>query len=263
VYRRLIRPGASQKELVLTGRLMTLLIGVASLVVAFWMLGAEGEDKFFRNMVTLFSAAVPPVAIPMLWGLLSKKVTNVSALSGFLVGIALAIVLFMKCPDEVKLFPQQPQGAGAPVAATPPTESPVTSPPTDPAEPDEHLIVLKSENVIFFCTALATIVVMVVAGRIVPSSGAERERVESFLGRLRVPIGEMATDAPPVEPTARDAISPFRVVGVSTLLIGVLMMVILPWAGGGLAFAMDLTIGLALVVFGGLVMVRSPKYNTP
>ena len=93
---------------------------------------------------------------------------------------------------------------------------------------------------------------------------AEGEQVKAFMRRLSVPIGDMETDRPPVDPEARGAVSPFRVVGLSTLLIGVLMIVILPWVlgEGTLAFLLDLIIGLALVVFGALVMVRSSKVKT-
>ena len=95
VYRRFVRPKAGQKELVLIGRLMTLLIGAVALTVAILVLmsGDTGEDMF-KTMVTLFSLATAPVAIPMILGLLSKKVTNISAIVGFIFGITVGLALF-------------------------------------------------------------------------------------------------------------------------------------------------------------------------
>ena len=93
VYRRLFRKKASQKELVLVGRLMTLLIGVFALWVAFLLSRGSGE-QLFRNMVTLFSIATAPVAVPMILGLLSRRVTNAGAIIGFFCGLAVGLGLF-------------------------------------------------------------------------------------------------------------------------------------------------------------------------
>ncbi|MBI4578320.1 MAG: sodium transporter, partial [Planctomycetes bacterium] len=54
VYRRLLRPSAAGRELVLVGRIMTLVVGLLSLGIVFVLLGGKGE-KQFQNMVTLFS----------------------------------------------------------------------------------------------------------------------------------------------------------------------------------------------------------------
>ena len=75
VYRRLIRPKASQGELVTVGRLTTAVVGLVALGTAFLMSRGTGED-LFRTMVTLFSIATAPVAVPMLLGILTKRVTK-------------------------------------------------------------------------------------------------------------------------------------------------------------------------------------------
>ncbi|MCK5861414.1 MAG: sodium transporter, partial [Candidatus Hydrogenedentes bacterium] len=93
VYRRLFRPTASDRELVLVGRITTLLVGILALAAALVMARGKGED-LFGKMISLFSVATAPVAIPMILGLLSKKFTARSALWGFLGGTAIGISLF-------------------------------------------------------------------------------------------------------------------------------------------------------------------------
>ena len=93
VYRRLLRPGASEKELVLVGRIATLLVGILAMAAALAMARGKGED-LFDKMVSLFSVATAPVAIPMILGLLSKHVTARSAFWGFISGTIVGVALF-------------------------------------------------------------------------------------------------------------------------------------------------------------------------
>ncbi len=222
VYRRLIRPGAGPRELVLIGRLMTLVIGVIALAVAFGLAGGSGVDQF-HNMVKLFSVATAPVAIPMLLGLLSKRMTNAGALAGFLGGIAVGLALFFWGPDGGEFL-----GAA-----------------------------WKKENLLLFATTITTAGMMVGVSLLFPQSAEERRRAESFMRRLDVPVGEMDEDLAVSTAAGGAVISPFRVVGISTMLIGVLMLGILPYVAGELAYTMDLWIGAALLVVGGVMVLSS------
>ncbi|NLX14492.1 MAG: hypothetical protein GXY44_12675, partial [Phycisphaerales bacterium] len=228
VYRRLLRPNASQKELVLVGRLMTLLAGVLVIGVAFWMTAAQthGGDALFRSMVTLFSVAVPPVAIPMLWGLISRRVNSTSALAAFFVGVAVGLAMFTRWPAG--LFGELP---------------------------DEGVLwgaKWKLENLIFCTTALVTLITIAAASGLVPTNPAERRRAEAFIKRLRVPIGGLQEDFHTAEGV--QTISPFRVVGICMLIIGLLLLVILPWVSGLLAIKLNLGM-VAVMVIGGIAMV--------
>jgi len=182
-YRRLIRPDASQRELVVVGRLMTLLVGLLALGIALTMADLGGEG-LFRTMMKMFSVTTAPVAIPMMMGLLTRKVTNTGALTGFLLGITVGTSAF------------------------------------------------------------------------IPAAPQERQRIAAFASRLAVPIGEADEDQTP--PVTRDAVqvSPFRVVGVSTMLIGAMMLIVLAFVPAGLPFVMNLAVGSALLLVGGLLAWR-------
>ncbi len=253
VYRRLIRKNASQKELVSVGRLMTLLIGVFALVVALGFGGTSGVD-LFRYMVTLFSIATAPVAVPMLMGILSKKFTNRSATVGFFCGLTVGLGMFLCFYGLWGI-------GGLPESKTTPLFAGLAWSP----ENDEILfgdMRLKMEVVLFTANAAAAFLGMLVTTLIWPMQDEERRQAEEFHQRLQTPIGELEEDKISAGGTA--AISPFGVVGVSIILIGLMMLGVLPWvwASGVLPFALDLGFGAALLVVGA-VMIRGAGRSEP
>ncbi|MFH1265676.1 MAG: hypothetical protein ABIK89_08095 [Planctomycetota bacterium] len=259
VYRRLIHKSASQKELVLVGRLMTLLIGIFALAVAFGFGGTSGEE-LFRYMVTLFSIATAPVAVPMLLGLLSKRVTNLGATAGFFCGLAVGLGLFVYFYGLKMQFGSYLLDVGG----LPEHEETalfaglVWSP-----EKEELLfgtLRLKMEVVLFACNTLVTLIACLAVSLLMPMSAAARERVDAFHQRLATPIGDLAEDRAAEGGLA--VVSPFKVVGISVLLIGLMMLGILWWVwqtGDRLAFYLDVGLGAALVVIGGLMARHSGR----
>jgi len=242
VYRRYIKPSASEKELVLIGRMMTLLVGIVALGVAFLMSEGSGE-QLFTTMVTLFGIATAPVAVPMLLGLVSKRVTNLAAVLGFVFGLGSGLFLFFFFPSDRDValgsFLQWKH------------------------ENKEFLIALFSRNYIwkmeitlFAATSLVTLAISLLVSAIKPMLQGERERVEVFHQRLRTPIGQLEQDRP-AGGTGAEILSPFRVVGISILLIGLMMLAVLPWVNRAAAFNLDLGLGLLLALVGALMTWRS------
>jgi len=223
VYRRYIRPDASQKHLVWVGRFMTALIGFIALGIAFMLAGAK-SDQLFRNMVKLFSVATAPVALPMIAGLLSKRVTNRGALAGCLVGVTVGLICLWLCPDTKEI----------------------------------NGTIIQKENIILWWTTSTTLIVMTLVSKLFGRSTREREQVDAFHKRLETPIGELEEDIVPAS-AGKGAISPFGVVGVCTIIIGVIMLIVcvmtplLHYDTGPLAFGMNLGVGLALLLLGGIV----------
>jgi len=205
VYRRLINRNASQKRLVLVGRVMTLLIGVIALVMAMFIAANKGDDILFHKMVKLFSVAGPPMAIPMLAGLLWRRCTNFGALAGFVYGVVTGLSTFV---------------IGVP------------------------------ENLIILATTSITLIVMVYTSIVLPAEPGELERSRVFIERLNHPVKASET-----EDSAHKMPSPFRVVGISTILIGLLLLLILLYVREATAFATNLGVGLMLVTV-GFVMIK-------
>ena len=241
VYRRLIRPGAAPRELVLVGRLMTLVIGFLALGVALLMSAGTGEN-LFRTMVTLFSIATAPVAVPMLLGLLSKKVTNLGAIIGFLLGLGTGLGLY------VFFYHVLPQDK--PVAVLGGTWDPL----------NDELCVgdtrLKLEVILFAANTLVTLAATVLVSIVWPMGSEQRARVERFHQRLATPIGDLPEDAV-TSPGTATLVSPLRIVGVATVCIGLMMLAILPWSTDTLTFGLDLALGGGLVLAGGWAVWQS------
>lgn len=240
VYRRFIRPDASQQELVLVGRLMTILIGIIALGTAFMLAHGSGED-LFRTMVTLFGVATGPVAIPMLLGLLSRRFSNTGAIAGFLVGLAMGVALFVvsRQPEPFTFLGMM----------------------WNPAAQELVIagVAWKMEIVIFLGGACTTFVVMALVSALYPSDAVARARIDAFMQRLEEPIGAREEDRE--TEAGATAISPFRVVGLSILATGVLMLIVLPWSQGAPTFSMDLFWGAILAVIGAAMYAASVLSN--
>jgi Na+/proline symporter len=221
IYRRLVRPNASQKECVVMGRIMTLFVGLIVLGLAVMLSEVTGEG-LVRNMFKLFSIATAPVAIPMMLGLLTKKISNAGSIAGFSAGILVGIVIFILCPDETRM-------AG---------------------------YVIKQENVLLVGTMLTTLLVSVGISFLYPAHGSESIRVATFLAKLETPIGDLPEDH---QAGGTQGISPFRIVGICTLAIGLMLGVTLPFVSGSLPFYMVLSFAILLFGLGGMMVYRSGK----
>jgi len=234
IYKRLLRPLASQKELVWAGRCMTLLIGAFGISTAFFLARASKAEGLFRMMVTLFDVATAPVAIPMLLGLISKRVTNRGAITGFVCGTVTGLLLFFLSLYSAEL-----------------------SLPGFAWHPGTKEVVLLGyamnvEMALFLSTVAVTLVtVFLFGGR---ADAAQRARVDAFAAKLDTPIGQLPED---VSETKGAIMSPFRVVGVSLAVIACVMLAVVPWVDGALAKGLDAGIGLLLVALGTVMAWRS------
>ena len=94
VYKRFFARDASDRALVLAGRVATLVIGLIALGVALLITKASQGQDLVQIMAKLFSVLLPPIAIPMMFGLLSRKVSNAGGLGGFLVGTACGLTAY-------------------------------------------------------------------------------------------------------------------------------------------------------------------------
>ncbi len=91
VYHRWMRPQADQKELVLVGRVLTAVIGIVVLLIALAV--TYYHWSIFNTMVAAFGFLLPPTVLPLLAGLLSRRLSSAGALAGFVSGLVVGGVM--------------------------------------------------------------------------------------------------------------------------------------------------------------------------
>lgn len=100
VYKRVFHPTASDWLLVQVGRIATLLVGVVALAIAFVVLTHQEDKGLFDLMVSVFSVFLPPVAIPMLVGLMTARTSNLGGLMGLGLGGLVGLTAFVLGADS-------------------------------------------------------------------------------------------------------------------------------------------------------------------
>jgi uncharacterized membrane protein YedE/YeeE len=168
----------------------------------------------------------------MLSGLISRKVTNASAIAGFLVGLGVGLALYFTLGEEVRLFG----------------------------------MAFQRENVLTVCTVLATSITLVAVMLAAPMQAREQARIEPFHQRLETPIGGLEEDHPALVKDGGGP-SPFRIVGTVLILTSVMLIGVQPWVKpvegvitkGNLPLALNMGIGLALLVLGAIMVWQTRR----
>jgi SSS family transporter len=229
VYRRIIRPNASPKEYVVVGRLMTLLVGFAVITMAILMRGMTGEG-LVKNMFKLFSIATAPVAIPMILGLLSKRITNRGVMTGFAGGITVGLGIYI-WSLITKTGAVMIMGLDWQV-----------------------------ENILLFSTSIVTLVLSLAVSYSHVPTEEESTRAAAFLLKLKTPIGELPEDIASAQAASASGFSPFKIVGVCTLIICALIVCVLPFVEMGLSFGLVASFAVVLFILGsGLIYSNRRK----
>ncbi len=89
---RTFRPGSSEKTLISVGRTFTYLFGIFIIVIAVLIPRIGGAEN---ATVWVLTAIIPPLFIPSLWGLFSKKLTAKSVWLTLIITYLIAFVLRM------------------------------------------------------------------------------------------------------------------------------------------------------------------------
>jgi SSS family solute:Na+ symporter len=92
VYHRLIHQDASAARLLQVGRGLTLLLGFISTSLGLWIAYSHRE-ALFDLMVTVFGVFMAPTLLPLLAGLVNRRVTARGALTGFIAGLSTGFVM--------------------------------------------------------------------------------------------------------------------------------------------------------------------------
>jgi Na+/proline symporter len=104
VYERTRKKPMTDKQLFTVGRIATLAFGSAVLGAALAVDGSEGIGKVFSQTVKLFAAILPPVAIPLMFGMLWRGPTARGAIGALVGGFATFAVLKNIYPDSFAIY---------------------------------------------------------------------------------------------------------------------------------------------------------------
>ncbi|MDD4102568.1 MAG: hypothetical protein PHU80_08055 [Kiritimatiellae bacterium] len=94
-YKRMIAPDASPKQHMLVARIATVLVGLAVIGLTFVMQSAQGANDLFDTANKVFGIFLPPIAIPIMLGLVTRHITRRGGVAGLGGGIAVGIATFV------------------------------------------------------------------------------------------------------------------------------------------------------------------------
>ena len=95
IYQRLIDKRASDRRLLLVGRLSLLVVGAIAIAIAIYV--QQTRTGLFKWMAQTFAIALPPMAVPMLGGLLWRRTTSLGAIATYFAGLGTALFLKFGC----------------------------------------------------------------------------------------------------------------------------------------------------------------------
>ncbi len=214
IYRRLTRRTPSDRALVFAGRVTTFGVGLTALAIALVLAVQPGEPDLVKVMAKLFGVLLPPTAIPMIFGLLTRHTSNTGAVAAFLTGALCGVVAYF----------------------------------LSFAEPWAFLGTLTWLTAI---TSVPTLVVLLLISALLPDAAEKRVHVDHFLDGLAGPEEVLPTDAEPGSEHIATAMA-LRVIGMAGIGMGALLMlaVLVPLFTRGEGGA-SLVTGLAMTVLGG------------
>jgi SSS family solute:Na+ symporter len=217
VYQRLVNPRASQRQLVLVGRVTTLLVGILTVVIGVALV-ETARKGLFEVMVTLFGVFVGPMLIPMLAGLLNRRVTWRGAAAGIAAGFASGISLYLL---KALVLSRRP---GI----------------------DAAWLRYDFEAITILTNLTVTIGAMAVVTAWERVTPADREQIDAFFRGLDTPVSRDSAGEPETRAT-----SPFWIVGCVTLGTALLLWGAALVQPAGEGRTINFVAGLVLAVIAG------------
>lgn len=221
VYRRLISPNADERQLVLVGRVTTILVGGACLLVSLILYFYPSGTSLFDMMVKAFSVFLPPIAIPILAGLISKRVSNRSALNAMVIGVIAGLGGF-----TLGLL--------------------------DP----QFSFFAKNQYMIPFTVGI-TFLTLLLSELLFPASREEQERIHQFFSTIEA---QPTTHIPHAEGLTT-SLTPVQVIGIAVACLGVVMTSVMLFFLHEDKSTISLSIGLLMLVGGGACYLFGSKKN--
>jgi Na+/proline symporter len=100
VYMRLLRKGRPEKEYLIVSRITTVVLGILIIATAIGLYKMQGVS-LFALMVNFSSMVAIPIAIPLIWGLITKKAPKCAAWSTTLLGLIISCFIYYVLDPEI------------------------------------------------------------------------------------------------------------------------------------------------------------------
>ncbi len=217
IYRRLFNKDATERQLVIVGRLATLLVGTMTIAIGIVLI-TSARRGLFEVMVTVFGLFVGPMLIPMLLGLLIRRITWRGATAGIIAGFFAGLSLYV-----YKTFFLAGQ------------------PGVDPSwlrYDFEAISILTNFAITIGAIGLVTL--------IENAKTEDRVKIDEFFNRLATPIEPDQT----VQGAPKEAFSPFYIIGLITIGAGCLLILAILGQSAGVGRAINLGAGVILCLIG-------------
>ncbi len=104
IYQRNFGQDVSGDKLFRIGMYATIAFGLAVLATSIWVSQSEGTEKVFKKTIELFSALLPPVAIPLMFGMAWKRTTARGAVLSLVGGFLTFALLKSLYPDQFVIY---------------------------------------------------------------------------------------------------------------------------------------------------------------
>lgn len=204
VYKRLLVRTASDRHCVVIGRISTLIVGLVTMGIALkmsQMMAAGTSGKLlFDLMVSIFSLLGPPTMIPVVCGLLFRRVSNAGALLGVATGVTVGFIFRFGGAAILDLL------------------EPLLAPWLGYTPVVEEI----PETVFMVTSIVSTSVGLILGSLIWPGSRDSQDRVDRFLRGMTA--REVVPAAAPV--SDRSTVSPLPIVGLAVAILGALLLAV-------------------------------------
>lgn len=230
-YKSRINPDAREDQQVRFGRIATLLIGTVTVLIAILLKYIE-ELHLMDIIVRIFSAFGPPMMIPLVVGLTTRRLNARGAVWGIVSGITVGVSLVLLNVFLVRHFAAEMKA------------NPVY----------DYWLRGAWNSITVVSNVLAVLIGMWLGSATRPTPADERTRVEEFFGDLARPFV--------IERTVDMATSPFRLIGSVLAMFGgvfvVVALYVLLVMGNRQAFWVDVTVGGFIAALG--LLLRSAAW---
>ncbi|MFC1552883.1 hypothetical protein ACFL6P_10025, partial [Candidatus Latescibacterota bacterium] len=229
-YGKIIRPDASEKQLILWGRINTAIIGGITVFIAIGINYVSGFN-LYDIMVKAFGALGPAIMLPLLGGLFFRKINSRGAMTGVLAGMFSGIGLVVLNFILLGIY-------------------------------SERILVDESLNywlkqgfnsVTIGFNIIVTVLGMWIGSAVFSAPDEEKERVKEFFSHMDVPT------EPKTEPRDDSKQSPFGAVGIAVILLGVILLItgiIMYFSGDVRAMKLDILAGGIMCGIGLIIKLK-------